>query len=47
MKRYINLNAHSNSSFGETVVTPEEIVEFAVKDSAKAIALTELNSAQG
>lgn len=47
MKRYINLNAHSNSSFGETVVTPEEIVEFAVKDSAKAIALTDLNSVQG
>ena len=47
MKRYINLNTHSNSSFGETVVTPEEIVEFAVKDSAKAIALTGLNSVQG
>lgn len=47
MKRFINLNAHSNSSFGETVVMPEEIVEFAVKDSAKAIALTDLNSVQG
>lgn len=47
MKRYINLNTHSNSSYGETVVTPEEIVEFAVKDSAKAIALTDLNSVQG
>lgn len=47
MKRYINLNTHSNSSYGETVVTPEEIVEFAVKDNAKAIALTDLNSVQG
>lgn len=47
MKRYINLNTHSNSSFAETVVTPDEIVEFAVKDGAKAIALTDLNSVQG
>lgn len=47
MKRYINLNTHSNNSFGETVVTPEEIVEFAIKDNAKAIALTDLNSVQG
>ena len=47
MKRFINLNTHSNSSFGETVVMPEEIVEFAVKDGAKAIALTDLNSVQG
>ncbi len=47
MTRYINLNTHSNSSFRETVVTPYEIVEFAVKDSAKAIALTDLNSVQG
>lgn len=47
MKRYINLNTHSNSSFGETVVTPAEIVKFAIKDGAKAIALTDLNSVQG
>ncbi len=47
MKRYINLNTHSNSSFGETIVTPEEIVEFAIKDGANAIALTDLNSVHG
>ena len=47
MKRYINLSTHSNASVGETVVTPEEIVEFAIKDGAKAVALTDLNSVHG
>lgn len=47
MKRYINLNTHSNYSFGETVVTPAEIIEFAIKDGAEAIALTDLNSVHG
>ncbi len=47
MKRYINLNTHSNCSMGETVITPEEIVEFAVRDGADAVALTDLNSVHG
>ena len=47
MKRYINLCSHSNGTKGETVVTPEEIVEFAVKDGARAVALTDFNSVHG
>lgn len=47
MKRYINLCSHSNGTKGETVVTPEEIVEFAVKDGASAVALTDFNSVHG
>ena len=47
MKRYINLSAHSNCSFGESVVTPAEILEFAANDGAKAAALTDLNSVHG
>ena len=47
MSRYINLNTHSNFTQNETVVTPEEIVEFAVKDGANAVALTDFNSVDG
>lgn len=47
MKRHINLCTHSNGSKMETVITPTEIVEFAVKDGAKAAALTDLNSVHG
>lgn len=47
MNRYINLNTRSNCSQKETVVTPAEIVEFAVKDGAGAVALTDLNSVYG
>lgn len=36
MKRHINLCTHSNGSKMETVITPTEIVEFAVKDGARA-----------
>lgn len=47
MKRHINLCTHSNGSKMETVITPTEIVEFAVKDGARAAALTDLNSVDG
>lgn len=47
MKRHINLCTHSNGSKMETVITPTEIVEFAVKDGARAAALTDLNSVHG
>ncbi len=47
MKRHINLCTHSNRSKMETVITPTEIVEFAVKDGARAAALTDLNSVDG
>ena len=47
MKRYINLSTHSNYTQMETVVTPAEIVEFAVKDGAGAVALTDYNSVNG
>lgn len=47
MKRYINLSTHSNNSKAESVVSPEEIVEFAVNDGAKAVAITDFNSVHG
>ena len=47
MNRYINLSTHSYNSKSESVVSPEEIVEFAVNDGAKAVALTDLNSLYG
>ena len=47
MNRYVNLSTHSNYTQMETVVTPAEIVEFAVKDGAGAVALTDYNSANG
>ena len=47
MNQYINLNVHSNFTTYETVITPEEIVEKAVKDGASAVALTDKNSVGG
>lgn len=47
MKRYINLRTRSTGSRSETVVTPEEIVGFAVNDGANAVALTDLSSIHG
>lgn len=47
MNRFINLDTHSYCSIKETVVTPTEIVRFAVKDGARAIALTDFNSVRG
>lgn len=47
MKRYINLNTHSQYTKGETVIEPKEIIKFAVRDGAKAIALTDLDSVGG
>ena len=47
MNQYINLNVHSNYTAYETVITPEEIVENAVKDGASAVALTDKNSVGG
>lgn len=47
MKCYINLSTHSNNSKAESVVSPEEIVEFAVNDGAKAVAITDFNSVHG
>lgn len=46
-KKYINLNVHSNFTAYETVMTPEEIVEYAVWDGASAVALTDKNSVGG
>ena len=47
MNRHIILSTHSNFTQKETVVTPAEIVEFAVKDGASAVALTDFNSVNG
>lgn len=47
MNRYIYLSTHSNFTPKETVVTPAEIVDFAVKDGACAVALTDYNSVNG
>ena len=46
-KKYINLNVHSNFTAYETVMTPEDIVEYAVWDGASAVALTDKNSVGG
>ncbi len=43
-RRHIDLNVHSCGAFGETVITPEEIVSFAVQNGSKAVAVTDLNS---
>ena len=45
-KRHIDLNVHSRFSKQESVVSPAEIVEFAVKDGAKAVAITDLNTVE-
>jgi DNA polymerase-3 subunit alpha (Gram-positive type) len=44
MKRHIDLNTHSNYSPWETVITPREILDFAIKDGRKAVAITDLNN---
>ena len=47
MKRFVNLNTCSNYSHMETVVKPEEIIEFVKEDGAQAVALTDINSVGG
>lgn len=46
MKRHIDLNVHSNAARKEGVITPEEIVAFARKDGAAAVAITDLNTVE-
>lgn len=47
MCNHIELNVHSKYSKKESVISPKEIVEFAVKDGSNAIAITDFNSVQG
>ena len=47
MEQYINLNTRSNYTAYETVITPEDIVEFAFRNGAAAVALTDKNSVLG
>ncbi len=47
MEHYVNLNTHSNYTAYETVMTPEDIVGFAIKEGAVAVALTDKDSVQG
>ena len=46
MKHYIQLNVHSLGVGGERVITPAEIVDYALREGAKAVAITDLNSVQ-
>ena len=46
MKHYIQLNVRSLGSHGERVITPAEIVDYALREGAKAVAITDLNSVQ-
>ncbi|WP_028510262.1 PHP domain-containing protein [Ruminococcus sp. NK3A76] len=43
-RRHIELNVHSNGALYETVITPEDIVAFAVRNGSNAVAITDLNS---
>lgn len=46
MKHHIQLNVRSLGSHGERVITPAEIVDYALREGAKAVAITDLNSLQ-
>ena len=46
MKHHIQLNVHSLGSHGERVITPAEIVDYALREGAKAVAITDINSVQ-
>ena len=43
-KKHVELNVHSCGAYCETVLTPEDIVAFAIQNGSKAVAITDLNS---
>ena len=43
-KKHVELNVHSCGAYCETVLTPDDIVAFAIQNGSKAVAITDLNS---